>query len=148
MQGNDISVFATTRQGTMFEGVLATQPIKSPKYFTRKTLSSDTEESWEKRLSLWLPSTMPLKSLADQVNRMGIMTDVYTFLSPYAVDPISKWLIRKGISAPVFYYENVAELAYDLSFNRSVRRVFTASQEDAQVLGMRATVVSSDRAWS
>lgn len=149
MQGNDISSFIESRQGTMFEGVLATPPVgKSFKVLKERMFTGDTEESWEQRLKLWTPATMPLKSLADHVNRLGIMTEVYTFLSENAVDPINKWLVRKGISVPVYYYSTVAELAFDLSFNRSIRRVFTASAEDAQVLGIRSTVVTSERAWA
>lgn len=147
MQGNDISSFIESRQGTMFEGVLATPPVKALTKFREKVTTGDTEESWEQRLKLWTPATMPLKSLADHVNRLGIMTEVYTFLSPQAIDPINKWLIRKGISVPVYFYESVAELAYDLSFNRSIRRIFTASPDDAQVLGIRSTVVTSERSW-
>lgn len=144
MQGNDIAPFADARQGTMFEGVLALPPT-SLKHKVRERLTSLT---WEQRIEVWTPCTMPLKSLSDCVNRLGIATDVYTFLSPDAVDPIEKWLIRKGISVPVFYYENVGELAYDLSFNRAVRVVYTSEHEDAKVLGMRATTVSSEHAWS
>lgn len=149
MQGNDISAFTDSRQGTMFEGVLANPPVgKSFKVLKERMFTGDTEEVWSNRLNLWTPSTFPLKSLSDQVNRLGVMTEVYTFLSPNAVDPISKWLIRKGISVPVYYFESVAELAYDLSFNRSIKRIMTASAEDAQVLGLRSTVVSPDKAWA
>lgn len=147
MQGNDISAFIQARQATMFEGVLALPPVKTLTRLREKVLTSDTEESWEQRLRLWTPATMSLKSMADHVNRLGIMTEVYTFLSENAVDPISRWLVRKGLSVPVYYYSNVGELSYDLTFNRSIRRVFTASEDDAQVLGIRSTVTTSDRAW-
>lgn len=147
MQGNDISAFIEARQATMFEGVLALPPVKTLTKLRERVTTGDSEETWTQRLKLWTPATMPLKSLADHVNRLGIMTEVYTFLSESAVDPINKWLVRKGISVPVYYYSNVSELAYDLTFNRSIRRVFTASTEDAQVLGIRSTVVTSDRAW-
>lgn len=149
MQGNDISAFTDSRQGTMFEGVLANPPAgRSFRILKEKISVSDSEEMWADRLTRWIPSTFPLKSLSDQVNRLGVMTEVYTFLSPNAVDPIGKWLIRKGVSVPVYYFESVAELAYDLSFNRSIVRIMTASPDDAQVLGLRSTVVSADKAWA
>lgn len=144
MQGNDISAFADARQGTMFEGVLAIPPTS----FKNRLRERLTSLSWEQRIDLWTPCTMPLKSLSDCVNRLGIATDVYTFLSPEAIDPIEKWLIKKGISVPVYYYENVGELAYDLTFNRAIRVVYTSEHEDAKVLGMRATTVTSEHAWS
>lgn len=147
MQGNDISAFIDSRQATMFEGVLAVPPMKALTKFREKVLTGDTEESWENRLRFWTPCTMPLKSMVDYVNRLGVMTEVYTFLSENAVDPISKWLIRKGVSVPVYYYPSVVELAFDLTFNRSIRRVFTSSSEDAQVLGIRSTVVTTEKAW-
>lgn len=146
MQGNDISAFVEARQGTMFEGVLANPPVTLKSRF--KDALASRSDDWEKRLPLWTPSTLPLKSLSDCVNRLGIATDVYTFLGPEAVDPIEKWLIRKGISVPVYWYPDVADLAFDLTFNRSIRVVYTASHDDAMVLGMRATVVSPERAWS
>lgn len=147
MQGNDIAAFTDSRQATMFEGVLATPPVRTLAKLREKTLTGDTEEAWEQRLKLWSPATMSLKSLADHVNRLGIMTEVYTFLSWHAVDPIGKWLVRKGLSVPVYYYADAKELSYDLTINRSIRRVFTASADDAQVLGIRSTVTTPDRAW-
>jgi len=144
MERNNIAPFADARQGTMFEGVLALPPTSLKSKFREAVASL----SWEQRLAMWSPCTLPLKSLSDSVNRLGIATDVYTFLSPDAIDPIEKWLIKKGISVPVFYYKDAGELAYDLVFNRAVRVVYTADQEDAKVLGIRSTVVSSDRAWS
>lgn len=145
MQGNDIFPFTSARQGTMFEGVLATPPatVKSRVKDALATRNGD----WEKRLAQWTPGVMALKSLSDCVNRRGIATTVYTFLSPDAVDPIEKWLIRKGISVPVYYYTDVAELAFDLTFDRSIHVLYTSSVDDAQVLGIRSTVISPDTAW-
>lgn len=144
MQGNDISPFLSAYQGTMFEGVLASPPsgIKG------KVKEALARNNWEEIIQLWSPSTAALKSLSDSVNRLGIRTDVYTFLSPEAVDPIEKWLIKKGISSPVLFYPSVTELAYDLTFNRSVRVVYTANSEDALVLGLRATRVTPETAWN
>lgn len=144
MQGNNIAPFVDARQGTMFEGVLATPPVGLKNRFKEIIARND----WSEIIPLWSAGVSSVKSLADAVNRLGISTDVYTFLSPEAVDPIGKWLIRKGISVPVYYYENAAELAFDLTFNRSVRVVYTSSTDDASILGIRSTVVSPETVWS
>lgn len=146
MQGNNIAPHADAKQGCIFENLLATPPVGLKSRF--KESLAKRADNWEERLHLWTPSTMALKSLSDCVNRRGISTQVYTFLSPDAVDPIDKWLIRKGISVPVYFYPDVADLAYDLIFDRSVHVVYTASKEDAMVLGMRSTVVTPNTAWN
>lgn len=144
MQGNDIAPFMDARQATMFEGVLATPPVGVKNKFKEILARND----WSEIIPLWSSGVASVKSLADSVNRLGIATDVYTFLSPEAVDPIGKWLIRKGISVPVYFYENAAELAFDLTFNRAVRVVYTSNRDDAAVLGIRSTVVSPETVWS
>jgi hypothetical protein len=93
------------------------------------------------------PSELPLKSLADSVNRRGIGTIVYTFMPPEAIDAIEHWLIRKGISTPVESYTDIEALADDLRYNRSVRVIYVPTQEEQAILGIRATVLGSERAW-
>ena len=55
---------------------------------------------------------------------------------------------RKGISLPVFVYDNVEELAYDLRFKRSMRTIYVPDQEQALTIGLRAQVVDSKKAWT
>lgn len=146
MERNDIAPYAEAKQGAIFEHLLATPPVTLKKRF--KEALSKRSDDWDERLAFWTPSTIALKSLSDCVNRRGIMTQVYTFLSPHAVEPINKWLIRKGISVPVYYYSDVSDLAYDLVFDRSIHVVYTPKQEDAMVLGIRATLVSPNTIWN
>jgi hypothetical protein len=145
MQGNDLSSYAPLAQALIFEGLLA-----SPPQGAKSLLESvhRKRNNWERAISLWEPHTLPLKALADSVNRLGLGTDVYTFLSEDAVPVIDNWLMRKGISTPVYFYDSVELLEYDLRFQRAIRTIYVTNEEHAKVLGMRSTVVSSDRAWA
>lgn len=146
MQGNDISAFENIGQATMFEGVLANPPDKATSKL--KSFFAKQADDWDRVIAGWHPNPLPIKSLADCVNRRRIGTDVYTFLSPDAVDPINRWLVRKGISVPVYYYESVEALAEDLRYNRGIKVIYTSSHDHAMTLGMRATVVSPTQIWN
>lgn len=140
MQGNDIANFNDIGQGVIFEGLLATPPPQ--RLFKR------SNNDWNKELSKWKAHDLPLKALVDTSDRLGVDTEVYTFLDFEAVDAIDAWLARKGVSLPVYYYENVEKLAYDLRFKRSVRTIYVPEQEQAAVIGLRATVVDNKKAWT
>jgi hypothetical protein len=142
MEGNDLINYDVRGYGIMFEGVLATPPDPKLLDVIRKR-----RDGWDKIIPRWHANELPLKSMIDTTNRLGIGCEVYTFLSPDAVDPIDRWLIRKGISVPVSYYEDAKFLEYDLRFNRSIRTVLVGNQDDAMILGMRARVTASDRGW-
>jgi hypothetical protein len=145
MQGNDISSFSPLAQAVIFEGLLASPPEGA------KALLEQVQRrrgNWEGVLRSWTPHELPLKALSDSVNRLGLGTDVYTFLHEDAVSSIDNWLTRKGISTPVYYYPSVELLEYDLRFQRAIRTVYVANEEHAKVLGIRTTVVSPDRAWA
>lgn len=145
MQGNDLSAYAPLAQGLVFEGLLASPPSGSKALldaFNRR------RDSWDHVLKRWTPHELPLKALSDCVNRLGLGTDVYTFLGEEAASAIDNWLMRKGISTPVYHYPSVEMLEYDLRFQRAVRVIYVANEEHAKVLGIRATVVSNDRAWT
>lgn len=142
MEGNDLMNYDTRGYGIMFEGVLASPPEKNLFNVFRNEY-----KDWDKHISRWRPNELPLKSMIDTTNRLGIGCEVYTFISEDAVDPIERWLIRKGVSVPVFYYEDAKFLEYDLRFNRSIRTVLVADEEDAKIIGIRARVVPSDRGW-
>lgn len=144
MLGNDIQSYDDVGYGVIFEELLASPPdgiksIGSALYQARN--------NWERVLKLWEPNDLPLKSLYDTTNRLGIGAEVYTFLSIDAVDAVDNWLQRKGMSLPVLYYKNIEELEYDLRFKRSVRTIFVPHKEQASVLGIRATVSSPTSAW-
>jgi hypothetical protein len=140
MQSNDIGNFNDIGQGVVFEGLLASPPER--RFFQR------AGADWDKELSKWKPHELPLKALVDYSDRLGIDTEVYTFLGLDAVDAIDRWLGRKGVSLPVYGYENPEELAYDLRFKRSVRTIYVPEQEQAAIIGIRATVADSKKAWS
>lgn len=145
MENNDIASFAPIAQGIIFDGLLASPPQGS------KALLETIHRrrgNWEALIRLWEPNDLPLKALSDCVNRLGLGTDVYTFIHPDAAEAIDHWLLRKGISCPVFYYESPELLEYDLRFQRAVRIIYTSDEEAARVIGIRATVVNPDKAWT
>lgn len=145
MQGNDLSSFTSRSQATMFEGVLANPPEGLAKVKASFFLRN---EKWDSYLRLWEPNTLPIKSLSDSINRLGIGTEVYTLLPPQVAEAIDKWLIKKGISTNVVAYQDIKELVYDLSINRGITQVYVADQEHYKLIGPRATVVSSKTAWA
>jgi len=145
MQGNDLSSFTARSQATMFEGVLASPPEGIAKVKASFYLRN---EKWDSYLRLWQPNTLPIKSLSDSVNRLGIGTEVYTLLPPQVADAIERWLIKKGISTNVVAYQDIKELAYDLSINRGINQIYVSEYEHYKLLGLRATVVSSKTAWA
>lgn len=145
MQGNDISSYAPLAQALVFEGLLASPPEGT------KTVLENIQRrrgNWEGALRLWTPHELPLKALSDSVNRLGLGTDIYTFLHEDAVPVIDNWLVRKGISTPVYYYPSVELLEYDLRFQRAIRTIYVTNEEHAQVLGIRATVLQTNTAWT
>lgn len=145
MEGNDLLPYIGVAQATMFEGVLASPPEGVLKNVRYKRLTSRDE--WDEAIRMWTPHEMPLKSLADCVNRRGLGTEVYTYLPLEATDAIGKWLVRKGISVPIYSFMDVSDLLGDFRMNRAVRVLYTGNYDDACLIGPRATVVSSNQAW-
>ena len=140
MQGNDINNFQDIGQGVIFEGLLASPPDKKIKVFRRDYVAT------EKGIQNWKVNDLPLKALIDTSDRLGVNTEVYTFL-PFS-SAIETWLFRKGISLPVIHYRNIEELAYDLRYKRSIRTILVPTQEQAIIIGIRATVVDPKKAWT
>lgn len=140
MLGNDILEHHDVGQGVIFEGLLASPP---PKRLFQRSVTDD----WNKELRKWKPHDLPLKALIDSYDRLGISTEVYTFLEG-GQEAVETWLIRKGISLAVYEYSNVDELAYDLRFKRSMRTIYVPEQEQALAIGLRAQVVDSRKAWT
>lgn len=144
MQGNDLAPYAPIQQAVLFEGVLATYP-KGIKSF--RTWVASKAKDMPTVLNTMKPNELPLKSLIDSVNRRGIGTLVYTLMPVEAVPEIEHWLIRKGVSTSVEAYPDIETLAQDLRFNRSIHVIYVATQEQQAIIGMRATVLGSERAW-
>lgn len=145
MEGNDLLPYVGVSQATMFEGVLASPPEGTVKSLRYRRLTSRDE--WDEAIRMWTPNDMPLKSLADCVNRRGLGTEVYTYLPGSAVDAIGRWLVRKGISVPIYSFMDVADLLGDFRMNRAVRVLYTSNYDDACLIGPRSTVVSPSQAW-
>jgi hypothetical protein len=145
MEKNDLFSFSSKSQATIFEGVLATPPEGLAKVKASFYLRN---EKWDSYLRLWEPNTLPIKSLSDAINRLGIGTEVYTMLPPQVADAIDRWLIKKGISTNVVAYQDIKELAYDFGINRGITKIYVADEEHYKLLGFRATVVSAKNAWT
>lgn len=149
MQGNDIGVSLHRHVACMFEDLLMRKLEMAPErkgLFSRFKREEDlTEEEFIKRETrLWRPNDMPIKSVIHMINKLGIGVEVYTYMDPIFVDPIEHWLARKGADVQVYAYYDLEELHADFKLNRDVHTIFTPYERDAQVLGMRATVVLPD----
>lgn len=145
MEKGDIASGGRIGQACVFEGLLATRPtgaaLIKEKFYERNG-------NWDNALKLWQPGDKALRSLSDHSNRLGISTEVITFLDSDAVEPIYNWLLRKGITCTVIYYERVEDYEVDLRYNRSIHVVYVPLDEQAQIIGMRAKVVDPTTIWS
>lgn len=141
MQGNDIADYTTKGQGVIFEGVLAKESNSLIAKFYKQ------RNNWERYIQSYIPNDLPLKAMIDSAIRLGVSTDVYTFIDNEAVSSITNWLSRKGISVGVMYYPSVEELAYDLRFQRSIKTIYVENQEQASIIGLRSHVVDTKKAW-
>ena len=144
MERGDIGTGARIGQACVFEGVLASRPTGAAAIRERFYANRG---SWDSALKLWKPNDLPLKSLIDSSERMGIATDIITFLSHDATEPIYQWLLRKGVTLAVTHYDTPELYEQDLRYNRAIKVVYVPDKEIAYTLGMRATVVSPDSAW-
>lgn len=144
MEGNDLAPYASKSQAVIFENVLASPPEGLAKAKASMLLRG---EKWDAYLKTWKPHSVPLKSLSDAVNRLGIGFEVYTFLEPMVAEAIDRWLTRKGIPIAVIPYRDLQELREDLDINRGIVRVFVGTDEAYKVLGLRATVVGPETSW-
>lgn len=145
MERGDIASGGRIGQACVFEGLLALRPTGGALVRER---FHERNGNWGKAFSLWQPGDKALRSLSDQSNRLGIATEVITFLNSEAVEPIYNWLLRKGIACPVIHYESVEAYEIDLRYNRSVSIIYVPLDEQARILGMRAKVVDSTTIWS
>lgn len=145
MERGDIGAFARLGQACLFEDLLASPPSSVRGRLLERVRVAST--NWDSALKLWTPNELPLRSLIDCVDRLGISTMVATLLSEDAVEPIYRWLLRKGVSTSVEYYPSIDALAADLRFNTGIRNVFVPSQDYYSIIGMKATVVSTETPW-
>lgn len=145
MERGDIAEYSILGQSCIWEGVLATPP----EGITAKTKYKFYERAnnWETAIPMWKPNDLAVRSLADCVNRLGIGTDVITFLHPDAVDPIYEWLLRKGVRTTVLWYDSPKDYEIDLRYNRGIQTVYVSTDEEAFTIGFRAHVVKPNTAW-
>lgn len=147
MENNDIGVTLHQHFACMFEGLIVTiqDPEEAPrkKWFQRDSHITDDKDI-AAIVRRWRPNDLPLKSLYHLVNQLRIGMEVYTYYHEDFVDPIERWLARKGINVNVYSYDDVYHLGEDFKYNRDVRVLYTASEHDAQILGIRTTVVSPE----
>lgn len=146
MERGDIAEYSIPGQACVFEGLIAHPPVKKNLNYL-KCQVYEKQGKWDDALRLWVPNELPLKSMIHHIKHLGISTTVITFLSADAVDPVYRWLLRKGVSADVLYYESASAYADDLKYDRSVRAVYVPDQNMAFDIGMRAVTVSSTATW-
>jgi hypothetical protein len=147
VEHGDIGVYSSPGQACIFEGLLASPPPKKRNLTTFKYERNQKQDKWDVAIQSWTANELPLKSLINHVKRLGISTDVITFLSPEAVDPIYNWLLRKGVVTNVFYYVSPEAYAEDLKYDHSIRSVYVPDQSMARILGMRSTTTSPTTTW-
>jgi len=145
VEGNDIKAFAPIQQACLFEGVLASPPVKRVQKL--RASKAVRQHEWNRYIGLWQAHEMPLKSLVDSVHRRGIGVEVYTCLPLGTEDAIDKWLFRKGVSVPIYHFEDINEIAAEMKYHSPSMRIHVATEEQAQVLGLRARVASPHREW-
>lgn len=145
MERNDLAPFAPIGQGTMFEGVLASPPDGVIDNFKRSR--REKAGDWDSALALWIPNSLPLRSMVDCVDRLGINTVVFTLLPEESVPAIDRWLLKYSITSPVIAYKDIDDLSVGLLLNRSLHVLYTSSEEHQRILGPRSTVVTQDQPW-
>lgn len=130
----------------MFEGLLVQEPrpalIEEKHRWWRKPETVTEIPAIDQIARLWKVNEMPMKSVIHMINQMGIGVEVYTYLDQEFHEAIEHWLARKGASVSVYHYIDVRDLLDDFKFNRDVHTLFTPFQDDAAIIGMRATVVN------
>ncbi len=145
MERNDIQSDAPIKQACLFEGVLAGPPSKNIQKMRAATAKDEHE--WHRYIGMWRPHELPIKSLVDSVNRRGVGVEVYTCLASGVEDAIDRWLARKGVSVPVYQFENIYELQAEMKFHSPAMKIHVATEEQAQLMGLRARVASPHKEW-
>lgn len=145
MEGNDIAPTTHKHVACWFEDLIITrmeEPVKR-RFFQRE--KEVTEEEWVKaEVRKWKVNEMPLKSLHHMVNHLNLGVEVYTYMEDELAEAAGHWLARKGISVAVYAYDDLNDLRDDFKYNRDVHTLFTPYEDDAAMLGLRATVTKPD----
>jgi len=146
LEGNDIGVEYHIRLACKFEGLLMTPEVAAPqkKSLFRKQTS---DRSISKEMKGWKVNEMPLKSLIHITNNLKTAVEVVTFMGEEYEDLIEHWLAKKGASVTALSYASAFDFREDFKYDREIQTFFTASEEDARIVGIRSTVVPPDHTW-
>lgn len=153
MQGNDLGDDQVRGHvAVMFEGLLMhaddTPVAQTKRKWLRKTEEELDDDEFIKRVvRRWKVNELPMKSAIHISEQFKLGVDVYTFLDQEFVPHIEHWLFRKGLSASVVAYYDLDELREDFKYNRDVKVLYTADQEQAWTIGLRAAVAQPDRTF-
>lgn len=145
MEKGDIAPTTHKHIACWFEGLIVNvQEVPEKRRLFRRE-REETEEEWIKsQVRRWQINEMPLKSVYHMVNQLDLGVEVYTYMDEALVPAIEHWLARKGISVNVYPYEDFDMLKDDFKYNRDVHTLFTPFEEDAAMIGFRATVALPD----
>ena len=145
MEKGDIAPTTHKHIACWFEDLLISrveEPVKRRLFRREKEV---TEDEWVKQeVRKWRVNEMPLKSVYHMVNQLDLGVEVYTYMEPELAEAAEHWLARKGISVTVYPYDDLEMLRDDFKYNRDVHTLFTPYEDDAAMIGMRATVVKTD----
>lgn len=149
MEKGDIAPTVHKHIACWFEDLLVTRQEDTPQkrsLFLRRINSKEMtyEEAIKNEVRKWKVNEMPLKSVHHMVNQLDLGVEVYTYLDEDLVEQVEHWLARKGISVSVYHYPDFDTLRDDFKYNRDVHTLFTPYEDDAALLGFRATVVRPD----
>lgn len=150
MENNDIGFTVHKHVACMFEDLLMIRKEDVERkgllggLFKRRDEDITEEQYIEREVRRWRANEMPLKSVIHLTQKLGIGVEVYTFMDPLFIPHIEHWLARKGADVQVYAYLDAKDLLEDFKYNRDVHTFFTTSQDDAALLGIRATCVLPD----
>ena len=145
MEKGDIAPTTHKHIACWFEGLIVNVREVPEKRRLFRREREETEEEWIKsQVRRWQTNEMPLKSVYHMVNQLDLGVEVYTYMDEALVPAIEHWLARKGISVSVYPYEDFDMLRDDFKYNRDVHTLFTPFEEDAAMIGFRATVALPD----
>lgn len=145
MEKGDIAPTTHKHIACWFEGLIVNVREVPDKRRLFRREREETEEEWIKsQIRRWETNEMPLKSVYHMVNQLDLGVEIYTYMDEALVPAIEHWLARKGISVSVYPYEDVGMLRDDFKYNRDVHTLFTPFEEDAAMIGFRATVALPD----
>ncbi len=144
MEGNDIGLTVQKHVACMFEGLLCTVASEEEIPKKRKLWGRDTpivkDKDMSKIVRSWRPNEMPLKSVLHLTKQLGIGVEVYTYYPEDFVEPIERWLGRKGISVVVHSYDDIMHLHEDFKYKKTSS---TTGMSRCSSLRVRKTPASS-----